>query len=132
MFNNYFIKLSNTEIPINYMRVGSYQCTYETLDLDSFRDANGLLHRTALPSRKVKVEFETPYLYANEMQNLLSLIRNNFTDANEQKVSLNAYLPETDDYVTQDAYLVNITFKIEQNSPNGYIYAPTRICFIGY
>lgn len=132
MYQGYFIKLNNTVIPASYMRIDSYQCTYETLDFDSFRDANGMLHRTALPDRKVKVEFETPYLYANQMESLMSIIRSNFTDVTEQAVQLTAYLPETDDYVTQKAYLVNTTFKISQNSRWGYVYSPTRICFIAY
>lgn len=131
-FQGYHIRVGNTVIPEKYIKYDSLQTTYETLDLDSYRDANGNLHRNALSHRSVKVEFETPYLYHRDMQNLMSIIRNNYVSAKEQSVNLSVYIDELDDYVEQKCYLVNTTWKKAQNSPLGYIYQPTRIAFIGY
>lgn len=126
------IKVGNEIIPFRFMKYDSIQCTYETLDLDSYRNGDGDLIRNALANRKIKVEFETPYMYKADKDALMALISRNYVSAQEQSVMLTAYIDEIDDYVTQKAYLVNTTFKKAQNSPNGMIYAPTRICFIGY
>lgn len=131
-YDGYLLKINNIEIPPKFIKYDSYQNTYETLDLDSYRDANGVLHRNALAHRCGKVEFETPYLYKNQMEDLMYLIRSNFISQQEQDANITAYISEIDNYVTQRMYLVNTTFKIAQNSPNGFIYSPTRICFIAY
>ena len=137
MYNGYLIKIGSTptpnvEIPFKFMKYDSFQTTYETLDLDSYRDANGVLHRNALAHRCAKVEFETPIMYKHQMDELMALIRSNYENAQEQSLYVKVYLQEIDDYVTQKCYLVNTTFKFEQNSPVGFIYQPTRICFIAY
>ena len=119
-------------MPEKYIKYDSWKTTYETLDLDSYRDANGLLHRNALASRKIKVEFETPHLYRNEMIALMTTIRSAFISNAEQSLNITCYVDEIDDYVTQKCYLVNTQFQIAQNSPQGVIYAPTRIAFVGY
>lgn len=131
-FQGYHIKVGNDVIPEKYIKFDSLQTTYETLDLDSYRDANGTLHRNALSGRKIKVEFNTPYMYHKDMQALMGIIRNNYLSAREQSVMCSVYVDEIDDYVSQKCYLVNTTFKKAQNSPLGYIYEPTRIAFIGY
>ena len=131
-FSNYLVKIGNYTIPNKYIKFDSWSSVYETLDWDSYRDMSGKLHRNALTERKIKVEFTTPYIYKSDFDALMSNIRSQFTDAVEQKGSVTAYIDELGDYVTQDAYLVNVNPKVAQNSPFGIIYQPTRICFIGY
>ena len=131
-FSNYLVKIGNYTIPNKYIKYDSWSSIYETLDWDSYRDMAGTLHRNALSSRKIKVEFNTPYMYKSDFDALMAGIRGQFTDSAEQKGSVTAYIDELGDYVTQDAYLVNVNPKVAQNSPFGIIYQPTRICFIGY
>ena len=131
-FSNYLVKIGTYTIPNKYIKFDSWRSIYETLDWDSYRDMAGTLHRNALSSRKIKVEFTTPYMYKSDWDALMTAIRGQFTDSTEQKGSVTAYIDELGDYVTQDAYLVNVNPKVAQNSPFGIIYQPTRICFIGY
>ena len=131
-FSNYLVKIGTYTIPNKYIKFDSWSSIYETLDWDSYRDMAGTLHRNALSSRKIKVEFTTPYMYKSDFDALMTGIRGQFTDSTEQKGSVTAYIDELGDYVTQDAYLVNVNPKVAQNSPFGIIYQPTRICFIGY
>ena len=137
-YSNYLIKVGSasstatTLIPNKYFKYDTYNATYETLDLDSYRDGNGLLHRNALEHRCAKVEWETPYIEKVDMDALMSIIRGAYDNAQEQSLYANIYIPEIDDYLTQRVYLVNTSFKIAQNSPTGIIYQPTRICFIAY
>lgn len=130
-YQGYLIKIGNTPIPEKFIRIDSYNASYPALDLDAFRDANSDLHRNVV-GRKLKVEFETPYIYASELKELMTLITGNFLTQLEQDVNITFYYKLKDDYITQRAYLVDPNFKISQNSPLGFIYSPTRICFIGY
>ena len=131
-FSSYLVKIGNYTIPNKYIKYDSWNSTYETLDWDSYRDMAGTLHRNALSSRKIKVEFNTPYIRKADWDALMAGIRGQFTNATEQCGNVTAYIDEIGDYVTQKAYLVNVNPKIAQNSPEGIIYQPTRICFIGY
>lgn len=134
-FNNHLVKVGDYTIPDKFIKYDSWSCIYETLDYDSYRDANGDLHRNALGNRKLKVEFNTPYLYKHDFDELMAGIRSQFvTEAQqrEQSANVTAYIDELGDYVTQKCYLVNVNPKIAQNSPVEHIYQPTRICFIAY
>ena len=131
-FNGYLLKVGDYTVPNKYIKFDSWSSTYETLDFDSYRDMNGLLHRNALADRKLKVEFNTPYIYKSDFDSLMANIRAEFLSATEQSANVTAYIDELGDYVTQKCYLVNINAKVAQNSPFGQIYQPTRICFIAY
>lgn len=131
-FNNFLIEVGTYIIPNNFIKADSWQSTYETVDFDSFRDANAYLHRNALADRKIKVEFETPYMYKKDFDTLMANIKAQYVSSVEQSAYITAYIDEIADYVTQKCYLVNVTPKVAQNSPLGIIYQPTRICWIGY
>ena len=49
-------------IPFEFIKAESYSVLRSGQDLDSFRDNNGDLNRTALDNFLYKVEFETPPL----------------------------------------------------------------------
>ena len=131
-FNDYLIQVGSYQIPNKFIKYDSWSSTYETQDYDSYRDENGLLHRNALADREMKVEFNTPYIYKSDFDTLMAGIRGQFITAKEQDANVTAYIDEIADYVTQRCYLVNVNPKVAQNSPNGIIYQPTRICFIAY
>ena len=131
-YSNFLIEVGTYVIPDKYLKYDSWQSTYETVDFDSYRDANGYLHRNALADRKIKVEFETPYMYKSDWDELMTNIRSQYVSSVEQSANITAYIDEIGDYVTQKCYLVNVNPKVAQNSPLGIIYQPTRICWIGY
>lgn len=131
-YNNYLLKVGTYTVSNSSIKFDSWKSTYETLDFDSYRDANGDLHRNALANRKLKVEFSTPYMLKSDFDSLMTAIRNQFISATEQSANVTAYIDEIGDYVTQKCYLVNVSPEIAQNSPLGHIYKPCRICFIAY
>lgn len=131
-FSDYLIQVGSYQIPNSAIKYDSWSSIYETQDYDSYRDENGDLHRNALAGRKMKVEFNTPYMYKQDFDSLMAGIRGQFISAVEQSANVTAYIDELGDYVTQKCYLVNVNPKVAQNSPNGIIYQPTRICFIAY
>lgn len=137
-YSGYLIKVgtggSAYTIPLKYMRYETYQVTYYTQDLDSYRDADGVLHRNALQSRIGKIEFNTPIINNSDFETLMSNIRSQYSDPNEKRASVTFYVPEINDYVTQPMYIPDVVTKIRNvnENTNTISYTETRIAFIGY
>ena len=132
-YNGFLIKVGNYTIPFKYMKAESYTAYRSIQDLDSYRDANGVLHRTALTHVPNKVEFETPAMLTDKtFSELMSNIQTNFTNANERKASVTMYVPETNEYVTQDMYMPDITPAIYHADSKKIQYKSIRLAFIGY
>lgn len=132
-YQGYLIKIGDYKIPLNYIRAETYSALKSGQDLDSYRDADGKLHRTALEHFLYKVEFETKAMLTNtEMTELLSNIQEQYIDKTEKKVHMTLYVPETDSYEEQDAYMPDIPFSPYIVTSEYIKYNPTRIAFIGY
>lgn len=133
-YNGYLIKVGTYEISMKrFIAAESYQVTRNVQDLDSYRDANGVLHRNALEHAPIKVEFTTPAMLTNtEVAELMGAIRNQSTNTVERKYNVSVYVPELDDYVTQDMYMPDPQFQIYGSYDNKLTYKATRIAFIGY
>lgn len=128
--NGFLIKVGNYTIPLTFIKLESYQASPDQRqDLDSYRDADGYLHRTVLEHTATKIEFETPYLSFRDMQALIQGIRENYTEEISRTCTLTYYNEETNSYKTGTFYLPGtMTFQMY----NKEIYAPTRFAFIEY
>ena len=132
-YNGYLIKVGDYKIPHSYISAESYSAYRNIQDLDSYRDGNGKLHRTALSHVPNKVEFETRNMLTNkQFTDLMSKIQDNYKDKSERKASVTMYVPETDSYVTQDMYMPDIQPQIYGIFDNVIHYMPIRLAFIGY
>lgn len=126
----YLIKVGNYTIPLTFMKIETYKSApNQRQDLDSYRDANGYLHRNVLSHTATKLEFETPYLTFKDMRTLIQNIRANYTDDLARTVELTYYDEETDSYKTGTFYMPGT---VEYNLFNKEIYAPSRFAFIEY
>ena len=144
-FGNYLIKILDTTtaqtlgdyiIPMECIALESYKVTANMrMDLDPFRDANGVLNRNVVPNQASKIEINTPYMTARAMRSLMSNIRSRYTNTSEKKVKVSFYCPDTDSYKTEDMYCPDFDFEIYQINTVDYnktIYKPFRLAFIGY
>lgn len=132
-YAGYLIKVGNYTIPLSLIKADSYSVFMSITDLDSFVDANGYLHRNALDHVANKCEFETvPMLNNTQYAALMANIRSQFTVAKERKASVTLYIPELDDYVTQDMYMPDIKPGIYLASASEIKYNAVRLAFIGY
>lgn len=132
-YNGYLIKVGSYTIPQNKIKAESYNAVLHVQDLDSFRDANGVLNRTALEHTVAEVNFELKALLTNlDVSEIFSNIRNNYTVQSERKVSATVYVPELDDYVTQDMYMPDVNFSIYGTYNNVITYNSIPVSFIGY
>ena len=133
MYQGYLIKVGNYTIPLSLIKADSYSVFMSITDLDSFVDANGYLHRNALDHVANKCEFETvPMLNHTQYAALMANIRSQFTVARERKASVTLYIPELDDYVTQDMYMPDIKPSMYLASAREIKYNAVRLAFIGY
>jgi len=135
-FNGILLTVGNYDIDgTYYINYKSYNATANIQDMDSFRNANGVLIRNALEHVPIKIEFETRENLTNaDVAEFWGSIRSNFSEPKERKASVTAYIPEYDDYITQDCYIPDPQFKIKRITPDTNIiyYEPIRIAFIGY
>ena len=132
-YAGYLIKVGNYTIPLSMIRADSYSAFMSITDLDSFVDANGVLHRNALEHTANKIEFETKAMLSNtEFASLMSNIRSQFTKPGERKASVTCYIPELDAYQTQDMYMPDIKPSMYLASATEIKYNPVRLAFIGY
>lgn len=135
-FAGYLLRVGSYEIDGTfYINYDKYNVTRQIQDLDSYRDANGVLNRNALDHAPIKVEFETRENLTNaDVATFFGAIRSNFTIPKERKAMVTAYVPELDDYVTQEMYMPDPQFKIKKIEPvtNVIKYESIRVAFIGY
>ena len=134
-YSGYLVKVGDYIIPYKYIKFNSYSVFMSTTDLDSYRDANGVLHRTALAHKPNKVEFETRAMLTNdEFSTLMRNIQENYTNVLEKKAVVTAYIPELDEYVTQNMYMPDVKVSINRhNNDLGKLqYNSIRLAFIGY
>lgn len=133
-YNGFLFKVGNYIIPADkYIKIQTYKTTLNVQDLDSFRDADGVLHRTALNHRVNKVEFETPSMLTNvEMTELFDKIAGNYIRSAERKCICTIYVPELNDYMSQQMYMSDPTFNIYRILNNIVVYNSVRIVFTAY
>lgn len=133
-YSGYLIKVGNYVFPLHYIAYESYKPNIKGQDLDSYRDANGKLHRNALNNAIMKVEFETlEGLKDTEVESIMNGVRSNYVNAVEKSALVTAYIPEYNTYKTQLCYVPDIEFtikKIENNKT--VVYKPFRFAAIGY
>lgn len=132
-YQGYLIKVGDYTIPHKYIKANSYNATLIVQDLDSYRDADGILHRTALRHKANKIEFETPAMMTDKiMTEFLENIQSNYAVEGERKVIATLYVPELNDYMAQEMYMPDPQFSIYGIFDGTIYYNPTRIAFIAY
>lgn len=126
--------LSGWSFPIDKIKLDSYSVQYNTQDIDSYRNANGVLTRTVVSTKIPKVKFSTKNMMTNvEVEEVMSKIRSKYIKETEKKVRAEIYVPEINDYVIQNVYFTDPNFKIYRITEDGTIYfESTELTFIGY
>jgi len=125
----YYLKVGDYPIPLEFMAYKTYVLQRNVQDLDSYRDADGLLHRNVLPHIAYKAEFETPIMTNRQYRTFINNIKANLLDATETDVTLTYYDDWSGTYKTGHFYIVGT---LEFTHFNKKIYQPMRIAFVEY
>ena len=142
-YNGYLLKIkgvgsgaysSDYTFPLEYVLEKTFKPIKGIQDKDSYRDGDGVLHRTVVPAKIAKVEFQLrENIKASEYDVIMSAIRNRYTKAAERKCKIDVYLPETCTYTGAiDVYLPDPEVVINKIEGNELFYASIRMAFIGY
>ena len=132
-YSGFLIKIGSYTVPFRYIEAKKYKCGIKGQDLDSYRDANGILHREALSNISVKVEWETPGdIDEVSLRPLMDGIRSQYSNSVEKKATVTAWMPETGGYVTMDCYMPDVEYQIDYADDHTVQYASFRLAFIGY
>lgn len=134
--DGYLIKIGDYKVPFKFIKAETYQCVWEVVDFDSYRDANGELHRDSVSNRRImKVEWETPDMSDTEMQVFLNALRAEMISGESKAKAFNvtAWMPEEMTYKQDKCYLTpDVNFTIRYADANGLRYDSVRFAFIGY
>lgn len=131
-YSGYMVKVGNYTLPNSKIKADTYKSVRTVIDLDSYRDANGVLHRNALDHVPYKLEMNLIPMYNEDLQTVLQNIRSNYTSSIEKKANVTFYDMETDQYITQEMYMPDINFQIYGIFDDRILYDETTIKFIGY
>lgn len=138
-FDSYLIKIydknsssNGWQIPMKYIKADTYVALLSGQDLDSYRDADGKLHRTALKNVAPKVEFEIPPMTNKDLDTFMSNLRNRYTNTTEKKVKAKVYMPEINNYIEHEFYVPDINFTMYKIEGREILYNSTRVAFISY
>lgn len=131
-YQGFMLKMNGITIPHKYIRHDSYKVTVNTQDLDTYQDANGVLHRTVLEHSQIKIEWNFPFATNLYLQELLSIFRSIWGNGPERKTECTVYVPEWDDYHTGTFYMPDISFQVYSTLGNEIRYREVRFSLIEY
>jgi len=134
-YAGYLIKIhggsADYDIPLSYINEKSYKGTLSTLDLDSLRDGNGVLHRNAV-LQVPHCSFNTRALTDLDIDELWGNLQSRYINGMEKKVLATIYISETTSYYTGSFYIPDTEMTINHISNGRVHYEPITFEFIGY
>lgn len=132
-YGGFLIKVGSYTVPFRYIEAKKFKCGIKGQDLDSYRDADGKLHREALQNVAIKAEWETPAdIDEAALRILMDNIRSQYSNKTEKKALVTAWMPEIGDYVTMNCYVPDVEYTIDYADEKTVKYTSFRLAFIGY
>lgn len=132
-YEGYLIKVGTYTVPFNYILTSTFKCGIKGQDLDSTRNANGILKRDALENEVIQAEWDVPpSITEEELRPLMSNIQSQYSNKMEKKASVTVWMPEIGQYVTMDCYIPDIEYTIQFADEKEIKYESFHPKFIGY
>lgn len=121
-------------LPLNLIVEKSYKSTYSTLDLDSYRNANGVLKRNVL-LKTVHCTVDTRTLKEFELQQIRNILSAGYASSGgqkENKVVAAVFIPELGTYGVGEFYKPDTEIVLDKIKDGIIYYEPMTFEFIGY
>lgn len=137
-FNGYLIKIggaNGTVLPMKYIKLEGYAITpNQRMETEAKRAVTGLLHRSTVEHTATKIEFNTPIMTNLDVDAMMTLFRNAWTNVIERKLTIQYYDEETNSYKEAEVYMPDIKFEIDhiESNANIIVYKEIRVAFIEY
>lgn len=123
------------DFPLRYINYKTYVISPDQrMEWSAERDTTGLLHRETVERTPPKVEFNTPYIYNKDVEQISALLNSAYTDAQARKLTIRFYDMAEDTYKTWECYMPDVKYTIYNvdTVKNVILYEPIRYAFIGY
>ena len=131
-FEGYLISSGGERFDERFIFKESYEVGREDMDLDSFRNANGVLERNVLDHSSTVITFETKPMTNNYFASMMSFFARHYSVPRERKISLVYYLPEDDSYHSGEFYMATPKPKIHHIWDNEITYSQMQIKLVEY
>lgn len=112
-FNGYLLKMGADNFPLSFVYKESYKVApNRRQDLDSGRNANGVLERNVLDHMPSTISFQTKPMWNDELDKMMSFIRSHYSVEKEKKVVLEYFCPDINGYKVGEFYVPDIEYPI--------------------
>lgn len=130
-FEGWLLKINGKTFTTRLIAAESLKITPDQImDLDPYRDADGVLHRTALPHTATSIEFTTTALYLKDAEILNSFLPHD----NRVKCQVEYWNPNTSSYVSGAFYIADVPYEfyMVDEEKNEILYKPIKVTFTEY
>lgn len=130
-FDGWILKINGVVFPNRLIAYESYKCTpNQIMDLDPYRDGDGVLHRNALPHTATSMEFSTPPIRLSDVEKLNQYIQH----GQRVKCEIEYWNPNTSQYVSGTFYIADVPYEIVNvdEEKKDILYKPIKITVTEY
>lgn len=132
-YDGYLLMLGNTKFPMKYIKAGTYKSSpNQRTELKAYTNAQNKLIRQTSPKYRSKVEFETPPLFLDELEEIRQMINKATINAVERKGIVKYFNEEDLRYKTMTCYMPDIEYTTKDDLSGQLLYEPIRLAFIEY
>ena len=135
-FEGWLLKFGSQVFPMQYLSFDNCDSTPDQrTEIDSYRDADNLLHRETSPNHKTKLEYNTlDDLTLEDKIVIQQVMKAGLLDAVQRKDRVTYWNDESNEYETGDFYVPDITFRQKRvdRAKKTIIYGSIRIAMIEY
>ena len=130
-FEGWLLKINGIAFPTRLIAAESLKITPDQImDLDPYRDANGELHRNALPHTATSIEFTTIALYLTDIEILNTFLPHD----NRVRCEVEYWNPNTSSYVSGAFYIADVPYEfyMVDEEKKEILYKPIKVTFTEY
>ena len=132
-FQGYLVKFGGDEFPHQYIIYDTYKTTPDRmLDIDSGRNANGLLERHVLEHTATTLQFDIRPINGDDMETLQNFINSHLSDSAERKVTIEYWNVATSAYKSGTFYIPDIDYQIRKIDSSQIYYNKFTIKAVEY
>lgn len=134
-FNGTLIAVGSPAVafPMEYIRHETYEVSpNQRLELSAKSVSTGELKRKTAPHTRTKIEFETPIMWNDQMDALMTLLRSKMTDTHRRDIMVTYFDTETNTHKSGLCYMPDVKLKINHIEGTRIQYEQTRFAFIEY
>lgn len=132
-FEGYLLKNAERIFPLKYIVSDTYKATpNQRTESKAYTDSNNYVKRSTFKHTHSKIEFETPKIWLDELEEIKQFFDEATIDALERKIEITYWNDEELRYKKMTAYKPDIEYTISNIYGNDILYNPIRIAIIEY